>query len=143
MSFKAFITKTTARARSGVSKVSNTVKLYSKKNNVIDTINEMFDTLGKMTYYNAIGEGSETANDDIQSVITEITRLRNELENIELEISELNAHKKCENCHSELPKDVHYCPNCGTEVKAEESYTQDGSNEDEDEDISSKADDEE
>ena len=117
MSFKAFITKTTARARSGVSKVSNTVKLYSKKNSIIDAINEMFDTLGKMSYYNAIGEGSDTAANDIQSVIEEITRLRNELEEIEKEIDEINARKKCDNCHSELPKDVHYCPNCGTEVK--------------------------
>ena len=117
MSFKAFITKTTARAKSGVSKVSNTVKLYSKKNSIIDAINEMFDTLGKMSYYNAIGEGSETAADDIQSVIEEITRLRNELEEIEKEIDEINARKKCDNCHSDLPKDVHYCPNCGTEVK--------------------------
>ena len=77
----------------------------------------MFDTLGRMSYYNAIGEGSETAADDIQSVIEEITRLRNELEEIEKEIDEINARKKCDNCHSELPKDVHYCPNCGTEVK--------------------------
>ena len=34
MSFKAFITKTTAQAKSGVSNVSNTVKLYSKKNSM-------------------------------------------------------------------------------------------------------------
>ena len=121
MSFKAFITKTTARAKSGVSKVSNTVKLYSKKNSIIDAINEMFDTLGKMSYYNAIGEGSETAADDIQSVIEEITRLRNELEEIEKEIDEINARKKCDNCHSDLPKDVHYCPNCGTDVKTSDT----------------------
>lgn len=124
MSFKAFITKTTARAKSGVSKVSNTVKLYSKKNAICDSISEMFDTLGKMSYYNAIGEGSETAADDIQSVIEEITRLRNELEEVENEISEINARKKCENCRCELPKDVHYCPNCGTEVKTDDTATE-------------------
>lgn len=119
MRFKAFITQTTTKAKSGVNKVSLTVKLYSKKNSIIDSINEMFDTLGKMTYYNSIGEGSETATDDIRNVINEITRLKNELEIVENEICEISARKKCAICHSEIPKDVRYCPHCGTEVKTE------------------------
>ena len=119
MSFKAFITKTTAKAKSGVNKVSATVKLYSKKNALVDSINDMFDTLGKMTYYNATGEGSDNATEDMQNVIDEITRLKKELEDVENEICEVNARKKCTVCHTDLPKDVHYCPHCGTEVKTE------------------------
>ena len=72
MSFKAFITKTTAQAKSGVSKVSNTVKLYSKKNAIAEELAEMFNTLGKMSYFVAIGEGSETSDEDVKNVISEI-----------------------------------------------------------------------
>ena len=108
MSFKAFITKTTAHARSGVSKVSNTVKLYSKKNAIIEELDDLFDTLGKMSYYNAIGEGSETAEDDINTVISEITRLKNELADIEEELRTKSGKKQCPECHADLQKNASY-----------------------------------
>lgn len=117
MSFKAFITKTTARAKSGVNKVSNTVKLYSQKTTVADELSELFDTLGKMSYYNAIGEGSDTAQEDILNVIEEITRLRKELENIEEDIRNINGKKQCAQCHTELQKDTSFCPHCGAKVE--------------------------
>ena len=119
MSFKAFISKTTVRAKSGVSKVSATVKLYAQKNNLIESINDMFDTLGKMTYYNSIGEGSATAEEDIQNVISEITRMKSELDEIENQICKVTDKRKCSVCHSELSKDVRYCPHCGTEIPIE------------------------
>ena len=116
MSFKAFITKTTAHARSGVSKVSNTVKLYSRKNAIIEELNDLFDTLGKMSYYNAIGEGSETAEDDIVTVISEITRLKNELVDIEEELRIKSGKKQCPECHGELQRNALYCPYCGAKL---------------------------
>ena len=116
MSFKAFITKTTAQAKSGVSKVSNTVKLYSKKNSITEALDEMFDTLGKMSYYAAIGEGSETSDEDISNVVSEITRLRKELDAIDEEIRSINGKKQCSECHNELQKDASFCPHCGAKV---------------------------
>ncbi|MBQ4137568.1 MAG: zinc ribbon domain-containing protein [Clostridia bacterium] len=118
MSFKAFITKTTAQAKSGVSKVSATVKLYSKKSALAEELDEMFDTLGKMSYYHAIGEGSDTAEADIQSVISEITRLRNEIDAVDEEIRQISGKKQCAECHNELQKDVSFCPHCGAKVDA-------------------------
>ena len=118
MSFKAFITKTTAQAKSGVSKVSATVKLYSKKSAIAEELSDLFDTLGKMSYFSAIGEGSETAEEDIQSVISEITRLRSELDVIDEEIRQMSGKKQCPECYCDLQKDASFCPYCGAKIQS-------------------------
>ena len=118
MSFRAFIKKTTAQAKSGVSKVSNTVKLYSRRTELTEELNEMFDTLGKMTYYTAIGESGD--GNDTTTVISEITRLRSEIEAVEKEIREINGKKQCTQCYAELQRDTSFCPHCGAKVSSTE-----------------------
>ena len=123
MKFKAFISKTTAQAKSGMSKVSNTVKLYSTRTRISEELSQMYDTLGKMSYSQAMGEG--IPREDITKVIDEITRLKAELVSIEETIRELNGRKLCPSCNMELQSNLMFCPYCGAKVGTEE--TEDGS----------------
>ena len=114
MRFKAFITKTTANAKSGVSKVSATVKLHSKKSSLNEELSMMFDTLGKMYYYGSTGDGINTK--DMESVIQNITLLKSQIAEIEEEIRVLNGKKICPSCNSELQRNISYCPHCGSRI---------------------------
>ena len=120
MSFKAFISKTTAKARSGVDKVSATVKLYARKNTLSDKLNGLYDTLGKICYFNAIGESGRLDDADIDTIVQDITETRNELNAVEEEIRERSGKKLCDQCGMELQKDVSFCPYCGTKAESED-----------------------
>lgn len=119
MKFKAFISKTTAKAKSGMSKVSNTVKLYSTRTKITEELTGMYDTLGKMSYAEAIGE--EVSREDIIKIVDEITRLKQELAAAEESIRAVNEKKLCPQCNMELQSKVAYCPYCGVKITEEET----------------------
>ena len=120
MDFKAFVSKTTSKARSSVDKVSVTVKLYAKKNALSDKLNGLYDTLGKICYFNAIGENSDTHREDINAIVEDITATRKELAVIEEDIRERTGKKLCVQCGKELQKDVSFCPYCGFKANNED-----------------------
>ena len=117
MKFKAFISKTTAQAKDGMSKVSNTVKLYSNKTKLTEELSEMYDTLGKMCYAEAVGE--DVCREDMKKIVDEISRLKFELAAIEESIREINGRKLCPQCNMELQNNVAFCPYCGTSMATE------------------------
>ena len=116
MSFKAFISKTTAKARSGVDKVSVTVKLYAKKNALSDKLSNLYDTLGKICYFNTVGESGEMNTEDIDVIIQDITVTRKELSDIEEEIRNRSGKKLCTQCGMEMQREVSFCPYCGSKA---------------------------
>lgn len=123
MRFKAFLTKTTANAKTSMSKVSTTVKLHSKKNSLNDELAMMFDTLGKMYYFGSVGDGVNT--EDMENIIQNITSLKTQISDIEEELRALNGKKICPSCNSELQKNISYCPHCGSRVNAQQTEASD------------------
>ena len=119
MRFKTFISQKTKQAKTGIKKVSDTVKLHSVKSNLNDELSDMYDTLGKIRYDELTGKGDNT--EYALKVVEEISRILTEIEDIENELRSLNGRRLCSSCGKEAAKNVAFCPYCGTKLDTEES----------------------
>lgn len=108
MSIKDKLVKSCDDLKAYAGKVTQNVKNDYKKSCLKNEIDEMYLTLGRIKYAEAMKNGESSK--EAQTVISEITRLLSELEAF---ISETSDKKVCPVCGKETSDNEKYCPYCG------------------------------
>ena len=107
------------------SKLAKEAKLKMKMNENKSDIEGIYKEIGKKVYEKHVVKENINIEEELEEEFTKIDVLSAEIESILKECMSLRDKKQCEACHTEIEKNVQYCPSCGAkqpeEVKEEES----------------------
>lgn len=112
--FNDFLTNAKSAAKSAEQKISDCydlTKLKITKSKVESEIKDRFKELGEK-YYKATKGGEET---DFSADIESIDELKEELNNIDIQIASAKNMKSCPVCSQLVEKDAKFCSSCGNE----------------------------
>ncbi len=94
-----------------VAKISGEAVDYTKLRLKISEINSKLDEkyakIGLAVY-------EDCSEDDIEPICEEISKLREELDELKLKLNEYKNNKVCPGCGNATEKENPYCPICGT-----------------------------
>ena len=99
-------------------KLAKEAKLRMKISELKNEINDIYEEIGKEVYQNHIREQKQDIEKALEEKCTKIDCLSDEIETNLKHCLELKDKKQCQNCFSEIEKEMKFCPECG--VKQEE-----------------------
>lgn len=122
------------RIGSGVAEAGNNVALkareLSEQNRLNSEVNkretkkkECYMILGEM-YYRSVKDGTTPESGEL---VEEIDRITAEVEDLKQELRKVKGVACCPHCHMEIARDSAFCPNCGGELKRENTCKNCGS----------------
>lgn len=117
MSFQSFISQKTAKAKQGVQKAADILKLRTERNRLNEDLCELFDTLGRLRFAELTEETDNTR--EVSGLVEEIQRVQEELLSVEDELKKLSSKVFCDKCGTELPANAAFCPDCGARIGGE------------------------
>ncbi len=110
--FNDFLTNAKSAAKSAEQKISDCydlTKLKITKSKVESEMNDKFKELGEK-YYDMAKSGEEA---DFSADIESIDELKEELNNIDIQIANAKNMKSCPVCSKLVDKDAKFCSSCG------------------------------
>ena len=115
MGFTETMKKAGQAVKKSVSEVTDALKSEYKKGQLKNELSEIYKTLGEVRYAELIS-GGEITEESVE-LCKEITRVKNQLKNLEKDDDNVN---KCKVCAKKLPDNITYCPYCGTKTEEKE-----------------------
>jgi len=112
MSFMDKVKSGFSEAGSKAKVVVEVNKLKLNNGNKQKEIEKLYQNIGHLFFQKAVGRLPEVAESVYQSVIAEIVRLENEIEENKKQIKALTNEKDCV-CGKPAPLDARFCPSCG------------------------------
>jgi len=107
------------KVKSGFSEAGNKAKIIMEVNrlkmqigNKEKEIEKLYQNIGRSFFLNAVGRAADNTEADYQSIVEEILRLENEIEETKKQIKTLTNEKDCV-CGKPAPLDARFCPSCG------------------------------
>lgn len=110
--FNDFLTNAKSVAKSAEQKINDCydlAKLKRTKSKIESEISDAFEQLGEK-YYDMAKSGEET---DFSADIESIDELKEELDNINIQIASAKNMKSCPVCAQLVDKDANFCSSCG------------------------------
>ena len=95
----------------GTNKVVEASKLTISLSEKKSALKEIYEEIGKKVYHSGNEEIIEQLI--ISSEISEISRIKDEIEYIESQLAEIKNKQKCPNCGSNIGNNDAYCKICG------------------------------
>lgn len=108
---KSFLTKTAKDAVKVSGEIAYQTKLKLKAIEIKDTIKSKYTDIGELYY--GVAEYELDNSEKIHILVEEIKSLKEELDEVESEISGSRKTKKCSVCGGENPAESDYCSKCG------------------------------
>lgn len=93
--------------------LSEELKLKGKVNDLKDKIDNIYNEIGQIVY-NEIKDGKDVSKEEVTAKCDEISKIKDEIERIQVDILTLKKVRKCTNCGEELDLDDVFCCKCGT-----------------------------
>ena len=93
-------------------KLSEEIKLKNKIGDLKEKVNSEYLEIGKAVY-EKMKVGEDASKEEIAPRCEEISRLREEIEKIEVDVLALKNIKKCVSCGAELQYKADFCSKCG------------------------------
>lgn len=118
MGFKDGFKRACGTVKDAACGFADTVKQEFKKGQLKNELEELYETLGQIRY-NEILNGNEASEETIK-IFEEISRIKAELDALDVSVNNEKDENKCAFCGKKLPTDVTYCPYCGEKTKIEE-----------------------
>lgn len=99
--------------------LSEELKLKGKINDLKDKIDNIYNEIGK-NVYNEVKDGKDVSKEEIIVKCEEISKLKEQIEKIQVDILALKKARKCINCGEELDVNDMYCYKCGAKQPEQE-----------------------
>lgn len=96
------------------SDISEEIKLKSKINSLEEKNYELYAQIGEIVY-NEVKDGKDVSKDEVLEKTEEISRNKDQIEKLKIELLAVKKIKKCPNCGQELDITVEFCSKCGKE----------------------------
>ena len=109
------VSNTVKNAKDKTNKFSSEMKLKSKLSEKQDRITVLYSEIGKEVYLNYV-KGINSNTDDITEKLKEISKVNEELKDINKDILSIKGIKVCNICGGEIPIDADFCPKCGNKI---------------------------
>lgn len=104
---KEAVSKTTKKVVKLSGEAIDYTKLRLKISEINSKLDEKYAQIGLAVY-------EDCSEDDIEPICEEISKLREELDDLKLKLSEYKGSKCCPSCGSSTDRENPYCPVCGT-----------------------------
>lgn len=101
-------------AKEKTAKISSELKLRGKISECNEKIKKEYEEIGTLVY-DRMKNGEDASKEEIVPKCEEISRLKEEIEKIEVELLALKDIKKCSSCGEELSLNSEFCSKCGKE----------------------------
>ena len=99
----------------GTNKVVEASKLTLNLSEKKSTLKEIYEEIGRKVYN--LGNEEIVEQLVVSSEISEITRLKEEIENLEEQLAKIKNKQKCPNCGSNIGSSDAYCKVCGSKTE--------------------------
>ena len=94
-------------------KLAKETKLKIRMGEIKTKTNEIYQEIGKKVYEKHIREENISIKDELEEECTKLDVLSDEMDGLLKQCLELRDKKQCQNCYTEIDKNINYCPNCG------------------------------
>ena len=118
MGIKEVFGKVYDGVKEAVTGFTDTAKLEYKKGQLNNELSELYETLGKVRFSEMLEGGTPT--EESARLCEEIARVKAELTELEAEDTKEQKENCCTVCGKKIPKNISYCPYCGSETKDKE-----------------------
>lgn len=92
--------------------ISGELKLRGKISDLKSKIEDIYTEIGKIVY-EEMKAGNDVSKDVVVEKCEEISRVKEEISKLEVEILAVKKIKKCVNCNEELDINAEFCSKCG------------------------------
>lgn len=105
--------KTYQATKEKATSISEELKFKSKISDLKDKIEDLYTEIGKIVY-EEMKDGKDVSKEAVVEKCEEISKAKDDIEKLKIEILAVKKIKKCAECGEELDIRAEFCSKCGT-----------------------------